>query len=111
MPKAERKIPMLSPEEEARLHAGIAADPDNPELTDDQLAAMRHASDVLPPGLFAALARPRGRPKAASAKVPVKLRLDAVIVETYKATGHGWQTRMNNDLAAAAKRIKKAHAV
>ncbi|KQQ83635.1 hypothetical protein [Aureimonas sp. Leaf324] len=56
MTNAQRKpIPLLTDEEEARIQAGIAADPDNPELTDEELAAMRPAKDVLPPSLYAAL--------------------------------------------------------
>lgn len=40
----------------------------------------------------------RGRPKAAETKVPVKLRLDPDVVEVLRATGPGWQTRVNRML-------------
>jgi uncharacterized protein (DUF4415 family) len=43
------------------------------------------------------LIRP-GRPKSASVKQPVTIRLDAPIVEYFKSTGKGWQTRMNDAL-------------
>ena len=33
-------------------------------------------------------------------KVQITLRLDAAVVEAYKATGKGWQTRLNAVLAA-----------
>ena len=103
---AKRKsLPPLSDGEEARIQAGIAADPDNPELTETDFQQMRPASEVLPPSLYAALTRPRGRPKAAETKVPVKLRLDRHAVEAFKATGDGWQTRMNDVLVAAAKKL------
>ncbi len=36
-----------------------------------------------------------GRPKADSPKVFTGIRLDADVVESFKATGKGWQTRMN----------------
>ena len=35
-------------------------------------------------------------------KVPVTIRLDADIVERFKATGRGWQSRMNDALRSAS---------
>ncbi|MGC5781615.1 hypothetical protein [Methylobacterium sp. NFXW15] len=52
-------IPLLSDQEEAALQAAIAQDPDNPELTDEQIAQMRPAREALPPALYAALTRRR----------------------------------------------------
>ena len=43
-----------------------------------------------------------GRPKAANPKIAVSLRLDADVVEKFKATGPGWQSRMNAALRRAA---------
>ena len=107
MPKAEpTELPDLTDEEEARIQAGIDADPDS-RISDEELARMRPASEVLPPALYAALTRPRGRPKADTTKQPVKLRLDRATVAAFKATGDGWQTRMNDALGAAAKRLPK----
>ncbi|MBZ0094830.1 MAG: BrnA antitoxin family protein [Sulfuricella sp.] len=40
----------------------------------------------------------RGRPKAEVTKTPIKLRLDPDIIEAFKASGRGWQTRMNDAL-------------
>jgi len=40
----------------------------------------------------------RGRPKAAARKVSTTIRLDAEILEAFKSTGYGWQTRINNAL-------------
>ena len=97
MPKAS--IPEMSDEEEARVQAGIAADPENPEWTDEDFARARPASEVLPPALYAALTRPRGRPKSTVTKVPVKLRLDPDVVEAFRSRGPGWQTQMNDFLA------------
>jgi|GEM_PF-1208254 len=42
--------------------------------------------------------KPRGRPKAAVTKTHVNLRLDAEVLEAFKATGPGWQTRINKAL-------------
>jgi uncharacterized protein (DUF4415 family) len=37
----------------------------------------------------------RGRPKSASPKVEVKIRLDASTVDRLRNSGPGWQTRVN----------------
>ncbi len=105
MPKDRRVPPELNDEEEARVQAGIAADPDNPEWTDEDFARARPAAEALPPALYAALTRPRGRPKADVTKVQMNLRLDRDAVEAFKATGPGWQTRMNDALVEAAKQL------
>lgn len=49
-------------------------------------------------------ARRRGRPAgsvAAVTKEPVKLRLDPDVVAALRATGDGWQTRINDMLRAS----------
>ncbi|MDD5215583.1 MAG: BrnA antitoxin family protein [Methylococcales bacterium] len=47
--------------------------------------------------LQAALMRGRGRPLG-SDKTQIALRVDNDILNTFKQTGKGWQTRMNNAL-------------
>ena len=42
----------------------------------------------------------RGRPKLATPKVEVKIRLDAKTVEHLRNSGPGWQTRVNALLGA-----------
>ena len=68
--------------ETAAINAGIAADPDTYEAGDAEFAQMRK------PG------RPLGS-VAAVVKTPVKLRLDPDVLAAFKATGRGWQTRVN----------------
>ncbi|WP_407520626.1 hypothetical protein [Methylobacterium oryzisoli] len=65
-----RPVRFLTDEEEARLQARIAQDPDNPEATDAELGQMRPAREVLPPTLYAALIGRGGRPKAEITKRP-----------------------------------------
>lgn len=106
MPNSDRKtVPEISNELEAAIQAGIANDPDNREITVAEFASMRPASELLPAALYAKLVT-RGRPKAAVTKVPVKLRLDPPTVAAFKETGAGWQTRMNDVLASAAKALR-----
>jgi uncharacterized protein (DUF4415 family) len=45
----------------------------------------------------------RGRPPLANPKQAVKLRLDADVLAHFRATGPGWQTRINTTLRRAAK--------
>jgi len=45
----------------------------------------------------------RGRPKAAITKEPVKLRLDADVLAALRASGDGWQTRINDTLRASLR--------
>jgi uncharacterized protein (DUF4415 family) len=63
---------------------------DAPELTD---AFFERADEYVGDKLVR-----RGRPKIASPKRALTVRYDADIVETFKATGPGWQTRMNDAL-------------
>ena len=45
----------------------------------------------------------RGRPKVSTTKEPVKLRLDADVLAALRATGDGWQTRINETLRASLR--------
>ena len=54
---------------------------DNPELTDEELAQLRPASEVLPPELYAALTKRTRGPQKAPTKRLVSLRLDRDVVE------------------------------
>ncbi len=75
-----------------------AADVDARELDSEWHKGAKPASEAFAPEVYAALVaikRPRGRPKADKTKVFTAIRLDADLLETFKATGKGWQTRVN----------------
>lgn len=101
MSRLKRRAFPITDAVEASIQAGIAADPDNPELTDAELARMRPASEVLPAALLESLMR-GGRSQGEKRKVQLTLRVDPDIVEAYRATGPGWQSRMNEALARGA---------
>ena len=105
----KRKAPPISDADEARVQAMIARDPDNPDVTDEDAAQARPASEVLDPALLARLSR-RGRPKSEASKVLVSLRLAPSVVEGYRATGPGWQVRMAEVLAAGLRNGSKPDA-
>ncbi|MBA4162776.1 MAG: hypothetical protein C0515_11995 [Novosphingobium sp.] len=44
----------------------------------------------------------RGRPRVANPKKPVSLRLDSDVIDWFKRSGEGWQTRINDELRKAA---------
>lgn len=88
-------------EESARINTGIAADPDNPELDADWFKRARPASEVLPPEIYAGLValqqrRARGRPPIETPKIATAIRFDADVLAGLRATGKGWQTRVND---------------
>lgn len=74
---------------------------DAPELTRDRMRKARRGRDLLPEALLAQFRRGPGRPAADNPKVPVSIRLDKDVVDHFRATGEGWQTRINNILRAA----------
>ncbi len=51
--------------------------------------------------------RRRGRPKAARHKVSVTVRLEPHVVEFFRRSGPGWQTRMNDTLARYVARHRQ----
>ena len=71
------------------------------ELTQEDFAGMRPPSDTHPE-LVKAHRRPRG-PQKAPKKVLTTIRLDADIVEHFKRSGRGWQTRINDELRKAVR--------
>jgi uncharacterized protein (DUF4415 family) len=69
---------------------------DAPELLDDffRHGELRHGSKLIR----------RGRPPlSGKPKTAITLRLDEDVVEAYRETGDGWQTRINADLRRARK--------
>lgn len=80
------------------------SDRDNPEWTKADFAR----AEKFPPGMTleqaaAEMMQRRGRPKLEKPKQAIKLRLDADVIEAYRQTGDGWQTRINADLRKARK--------
>jgi uncharacterized protein (DUF4415 family) len=76
---------------------------DNPELTDAEIAELRPNGEGLPVEMAAAFKNLGGRPKSEAKAVPVSLRVPPDVLAAYKADGPGWQTRMNEALAAGLR--------
>lgn len=106
----KRKIRIPNAAEDAAINAGIMTDADSPEWKLEDFARAEPATKVLPhifgKQVAAAMLKPkRGRPISANPKAHVNLRLDADVVAQFRATGRGWQTRVN----AVLKKWLKTH--
>jgi uncharacterized protein (DUF4415 family) len=78
-------------------------DPDDaPEWSDEVIARaeLRDGDRIIRPAT-GTLTR-RGRPKLADPKQQVTLRLDGDVLERFRASGPGWQRRINDALRKAA---------
>jgi uncharacterized protein (DUF4415 family) len=84
-------------------------DAENPEWTAEDFANARPGRDVLPAEFLreAAAAQRRRGPQRAPTKRLVSLRLDVDVLERFRATGKGWQGRINQTLAAHAPRSRR----
>lgn len=79
--RSGRVLVMPTPVEDAAINTGIAQDPDTYELGAAEFKQLR-----------------RGRPLGSGTKAQVTLRLDVEILEKFKSSGDGWQTRINDAL-------------
>ena len=75
-------------------------DPDVPEITDDWIASadLFHGEKLVR----------RGRTKLANPRQLLSLRLPPQIIERWKASGPGWQTRMAEALEKSAPKAQRA---
>lgn len=76
-------IEIPTAEEDAAITAAALGDPDNPPLTGAELIQFK---------------RQVGHPKMSLTKVSTTVRFDADVITAFRATGEGWQTRMNDAL-------------
>ena len=79
-------VRMPSVIEDRAITAAAKADPDAQPLTPGQLKAM------------VPLRALRGRPKSANPKQLVSVRYSPEVLEYFKSTGEGWQSRMDGVL-------------
>jgi uncharacterized protein (DUF4415 family) len=75
---------------------------DNPELTKADFARAAPFAEVFP-DLAASIRKGRGPNKAPTKKL-VSLRLSPEVIEHFKATGDGWQSRIDETLRKVVKR-------
>jgi uncharacterized protein (DUF4415 family) len=84
-------------------------DPDDaPEWTEDQFdrAEIAVGGKVVRPAQ-GTVTRSRGRPKKADAKVHTHIRLSPLVLGHFRATGPGWQTRIDEVLRKWVERRRR----
>lgn len=81
-------------------------DAENPEWTEEDFRRARPALEVLPKAVVEAIRRYQGQrgPQKAPTKELISLRVDRDVIDAYRASGRGWQTRANDALRAYAKK-------
>jgi len=72
-------------EEDQKISQGALSDPDAQPLSDEQIKWLKPQ-------------RLRGRPMGTGKKMQLTLRIDTDVIEYFKRSGDGWQTRMNDAL-------------
>lgn len=92
MPKLKPGTLIPTPEEDAVITAAAMSDPDAIPYTDAEWKAVK-------PTLK------RGRPPAAVTKERITIRLSPEVLQAFRASGEGWQTRVD----AALKDWLKSH--
>lgn len=80
------QIVMPTVEEDKAITAAAKADPDAQPLTPSQLNSMVPVRAL------------RGRPKLSNSKLLVSVRYSPEVLEYFKSTGAGWQSRMDSVL-------------
>ena len=82
--------------EETAINVGIARDPDAAEMGDEWFATARPAVEVVP-SIVERARRGRGKQRSPT-KERISIRLDADVLEQYRTSGRGWQSRINEVL-------------
>lgn len=103
MPKLKAGHISPSAEEDARISKGIAADADNPEWAQKDFAAAKPAHEFFDPVTYQALTGLRRKPgergaQKAATKVATTIRLSPEVSAAFRASGPGWQTRIDEAL-------------
>ena len=75
------------------------ADAENPTWTLETFKKSRPANEVLP-NIFSdqisqELLKPRGRPRLETPKERINIRLSYEVIQHFKSSGAGWQTRID----------------
>jgi uncharacterized protein (DUF4415 family) len=76
-------------------------DAESPPLTKEQIAQAKPFAEVFPDLAETMRKNVGGRPPLEKPKQAISIRLDPDVVAKFKATGKGWQSRVNDVLKKA----------
>jgi len=93
--EASAALAAMTDEEDKTITEAALADPEALPLDEERLARMRPVSAADAADMNR---RVRGRPRLQEPKRLVSLRLDSDVVARFRATGPGWQSRINEVL-------------
>jgi len=93
-PVRNRVVRAPAPAENRRILKAAKQDPDAPPLTTRQLHKMVPVQVV------------RGRPKSASKKQLVSVRYSQDVIDYFRGTGDGWQSRMDGVLREYVRKME-----
>ncbi|MYZ44203.1 BrnA antitoxin family protein [Schauerella aestuarii] len=97
MPKLKAGTIIPTAAEDAQIQKGIDADPDTYVMTDEEWAKAKPVARI-------------GRPKADVTKERITIRLSPEVVDGFRSTGSGWQTRIDAALKDWLRNHKPADA-
>ena len=103
MPKLKQGHVSPTRAEDAAINAGIANEPDNPEWSAADFVRAKPAAEFFDAQTLAKLVALKRRPgERGPQKLPTKarisIRLSRDVIDTFRATGDGWQTRIDDAL-------------
>lgn len=102
--KTKPELILPTDAEDIQINAGITADPDNPEWSAADFQRAQPAKEFFAAAAFenlVALKRKPGErgPQKSAVKERITIRLSPDIVGRFRATGPGWQARIDEALA------------
>lgn len=92
-----RKKPANIPDE-------VWDDADSPEITEEMFRRARPAREMFPDLEFP---KPKRGPQKTATKVQTTIRLDRQVIEHFRSSGPGWQSRLNETLRKMVEKERK----
>jgi uncharacterized protein (DUF4415 family) len=105
--KRKRDLIPPTPEEDAEINRQIAADPDTFDTADPKNARFLRPAPEMKAKVLEIVKRYRGQrgPQKAPTKDLISIRIDPDVLEFFKKSGPGWQSKLNGTLRQQMERM------